>query len=62
MMQPKDILMISKIDTVVNNDLVAPFKERLRVEDLAILIMDFEGYNDILSALKGKRSFNYALN
>lgn len=52
--QPKDICVISMIDTVNMDDAVAFIEERLGVEDFAIVILkfetdDIEDYDDMVS-------------
>lgn len=56
MKQPKDVHVISMIDTIDEDALIVPIKERLGVEAVAVIIINFEGddidgYDEIVSAL-----------
>lgn len=64
MRQPKDIRVVSVIDSVDEDDLIEPIEERLCVEALATVIINFyrEGindYNKMVSALIGSGSYSY---
>lgn len=64
--QPKDMRIISIIDTVDEDDLVTPIKERLRVVAFVIVILNFEGYyikgyDNIVNTLKYRGSYSYEL-
>lgn len=57
--------MISVIDVVDEDYLVAPIKEKLGIEALVPIIVNFDSdgifqYNDLMSALIGRGSYMYA--
>lgn len=59
--------VISMIDTVDKDALVGPIEKRLGVETLAAVIMKFKGddvnsYDEMVSALAGTGSYNFAPN
>lgn len=65
MKQPKDMHVISMVDTIQEYELVVPIKIRLSVEALAVLIMNFDSngineYDATVSILIGKGSYTYA--
>lgn len=62
MKKPKDMCMISIIDTVNKDSLVSPIEERLRSKALGAVIMNFDvddinGYDKVVSALIGLGSY-----
>lgn len=65
MKQPKDIHVISVIDTIDEGELVLPIEERLIVEALTAVIINFNSdgineYGEIVSSLIGRGSCTYA--
>lgn len=61
---PKEVHEISVIDTINKYALVAPIKERLGVEELAAMIINFDnngidGFNEIVYALVGRGYYTY---
>lgn len=64
MKQPKYICVIYIIDIVDEDDLVDLIQKRLGIESLIQVTINFKGdntkgYNEMVSALKGKGSYSY---
>lgn len=62
---PKDMRVVSIIDSIKEDRVILPIKERFRVEALGVVIMNFQSdgfdeYYDMVSTLYGRSSYNYS--
>lgn len=61
-----DMIMVFIIEIVYDHEVTIPIKERLSIETWAVVIMKFDSddineYEEMVSILYGRGSYNYAL-